>query len=90
MFRVAAANGKIEPKLMAVNGNLSTGVRPDDFGSMAEIGMKLRCDVGKNKNGIVNPADAKMVNVNANDFPIGKSSELQIVNNRDKEHLKDG
>lgn len=90
LARVAAANGKIEPKLLAVNGNLSTGVRPDDFGSMAENGMKLRCDVGKNKNGIVNPADAKMVNVNANAFPIGKSSELQIVNNRDKEHLKDG
>lgn len=88
LFRVAAADSSnFEAYQLPQNGNLSFGGRPRAFGLMTENGVEVRHGVGGNKYGPLKPADATVGYVNTNDSPKRKSSELQIVNNSDREHL---
>ncbi|KNA08340.1 hypothetical protein SOVF_163470 isoform B [Spinacia oleracea] len=88
LTRVAAADSSnFEAYQLPQNGNLSFGGRPRAFGLMTENGVEVRHGVGGNKYGPLKPADATVGYVNTNDSPKRKSSELQIVNNSDREHL---
>ncbi|XP_021758792.1 autophagy-related protein 18f-like [Chenopodium quinoa] len=87
LARVSAADSKIEAGQLPQNGNILNGVRPYALG-LTENGVENHRGVGENKYGILKPADDAMGYVNTNDSPKRKSSELQSVNNRDREHLK--
>lgn len=92
--RVTAVDSKCEQEqlpeigIVSQNGKVSIGGRPCAFGLMTENGNDFHPSVGENKNGLLKPADTTMGNVNTSVGPKRKSSELQTVNNRDREHLK--
>lgn len=94
LSRVAAADSKFEsqqlPQLCKVpqDGTLSTGSKAHALSPLTDIGVELILGIGENKDGSRNLTDATLGYVNTNDCPERLSSELDIVNNRDRENPK--
>lgn len=94
LARVAAADSKFEsqqlPQLCKVpqDWTLSTGSKAHALSPLTEIGVELILGIGEKKDGSRNLTDATLGYVNTNDCPERLSSELDIVNNRDRENPK--